>query len=253
MRVILLILMLLCTLNADLSRSGNIVSDSTTNLQWQDDKVVGETYTTRTWTEAIDYCEALSLDTHDDWLLPSKDELLSIIIISDPQKHPAIDDSVFNNTVSAFYWSSTINVDDEERVWYVDFYDGNTDHFYGSNYFYVRCVRDGQFDILEIPSIPEFIMATDAIESTVDVKWSVVTDATYYNLYRSESSSDIGTIIDIAHTNSFIDTTVVTDTLYYYRIEACNDSGCSDFTTADSGYIGNPTTTITKVVVIPMS
>jgi len=41
-----------------------IVTDTTTGLQWQDD--ANASSLTKKWTEAIDYCEALTLGGHDD-------------------------------------------------------------------------------------------------------------------------------------------------------------------------------------------
>ena len=91
--------------------------------------------------------------------------------------------------------------------------------------------------VVEIPSIPTNLTATDGTHATVNTTWSAVIGATYYEVYRSEVSNTMGSMVDSADTNSFIDATVTTDTLYYYRVKACN-VGCSDYSTYNSGYIG---------------
>ena len=76
------------------------------------------------------------------------------------------------------------------------------------------------------------------IGSTVNITWTTAIGATYYELYRSEASGSNGSIIDVLQTNSFIDNTVIKDTLYYYRVKSCNEIGCSNYSKADRGYIG---------------
>src|SRR5574340_194388 len=77
------------------------VTDNNTFLIWQqnDDNQI------RTWDAANAYCQGLELAGHNDWHLPSKDELASII---DYGRHsPAIDSTAFSNTEASPYWSST--------------------------------------------------------------------------------------------------------------------------------------------------
>ncbi len=122
---------------ADFSRSGDVVTDSLTSLQWQDDAVSDAVE----WQEAIDYCELLSLGGYDDWRLPNKKELLSIV---DYSKYSPSIDSQFQNTTSSYYWSSTTYVYYTYRAWYVSFRNGYTDYYNKGNHRYVRCVRAGQ-------------------------------------------------------------------------------------------------------------
>lgn len=44
----------------NLSKSGDIVSDNDTGLQWQDDVAAKTTYLS--WQDAIDYCEDMSIN-----------------------------------------------------------------------------------------------------------------------------------------------------------------------------------------------
>ncbi|CAA6826458.1 MAG: Unknown protein [uncultured Sulfurovum sp.] len=125
-------------LYADFSKSGNIVADSSTGLQWQDDAIGSS----MTWTSAIMHCENLSLDGHNDWRLPNLNELTSLV--NDGRINPSIDTTVFENTASSFYWSSTTYVGYTSSAWRVNFYSGNQGYDSKTNSSYVRCVRAGQ-------------------------------------------------------------------------------------------------------------
>jgi EAL domain-containing protein (putative c-di-GMP-specific phosphodiesterase class I) len=94
------------------------------------------------WTDAIDYCEALSLGGHDDWRLPNFNELYSIADRS--KRNPAIDTTVFENVVSDYYWSSSTVVGSENAAWSVHFDAGDDRLSDKSIRYYVRCVRAGQ-------------------------------------------------------------------------------------------------------------
>jgi len=109
------------------------------DLVWQDNSDAKTTQ--RTWQEAIDYCEALSLDGHDDWRLSNINELKSIV--DQTKMNPAIVDG-FVNTVSSFYWSSTTVLGNEYFVWGVGFFSGDGSWDAKSNSNYVRCVRAGE-------------------------------------------------------------------------------------------------------------
>ena len=124
---------------ADFTKSGDIVTENQTGLQWQDNADVSNV--TKDWVGAINYCENLTLDGYSDWRLPNINELKSIVDRS--ISNPAIVDG-FANFSSNGYWSSTTNVDYENIAWYVYFGSGYV--FYNSEDVnnYVRCVRAGQ-------------------------------------------------------------------------------------------------------------
>ena len=127
----------LSLLKAEFLKSGDIVKDSISKLEWQDDAVGS----TMAWEDAITYCEDLSLGGYSDWRLPNVNELKSIV--DRVKVYPAIKDG-FENVSSNYYWSSTTHDFYKDYAWIVDFDYG----FVGSDYkvdsYYVRCVRDGQ-------------------------------------------------------------------------------------------------------------
>ncbi|MBN2782884.1 MAG: DUF1566 domain-containing protein [Campylobacterales bacterium] len=141
MKLILFLLIGINLLFADFSKSGDIVTDNTTGLFWQDNSDAKEL--TKTWQEAIDYCEALKLGGYSDWRLPNKNELLSIVDYS--LYIPSIN-STFENITSGYYWSSTTNADSTSYAWDVDFGYGGAGNYGKTGSTYVRCVRGGQFE-----------------------------------------------------------------------------------------------------------
>ncbi len=133
----LLIILCLSTLIwAEFTKDGDIITDSKTTLQWQDDT----TDTTMTWIAAIEYCENLSLGGNIDWRLPSLNELTSLV--DDSRYNPSIS-AVFQNTVSDYYWSSTTLSRKSSQAWNVEFQDGYQYFYAKEDSSFVRCVRAG--------------------------------------------------------------------------------------------------------------
>jgi hypothetical protein len=77
------------------------VTDKNTGLMWQRE----DDGTTRTWTDAGNYCENLPLDGYTDWRLPTYFELLTIVDYG--RSNPTIDPLAFPDTNLSSYWSST--------------------------------------------------------------------------------------------------------------------------------------------------
>ena len=113
-----------------------VVKDSTTGLMWQ------KTYpssTTYTWQNALKYCESLVYAGYDDWRLPNKNELASLLNY-DKSAAPYSDFPDMPSTDN-YFWSSSTVVYGTYYAWLVDFdygrvsSDGKT---YSNG---VRCVR----------------------------------------------------------------------------------------------------------------
>jgi hypothetical protein len=119
-----------------------VVVDRVTGLMWQRN-LSGKFFT---FQGAEQQCEGLVLAGHDDWRLPSRIELVSLIDTTRIQ--PSIDMAAFPNTPIDWFWTSSRAADEPSAAWYVYFYFGypKTDDM--TNSFSVRCVRSPQ------PSVP---------------------------------------------------------------------------------------------------
>jgi hypothetical protein len=120
------------------------VTDAVTDLMWQRQVPAGPG---SAWTDASQVCERLVLAGHDDWRLPSRIELVSLIDGS--RTDPAIPLDAFpfvpgSRPLSDWYWTSTPSAASPNKAWYVYFYFGYPDLDDRSSDFPVRCVRGGR-------------------------------------------------------------------------------------------------------------
>lgn len=136
---------------SNFSRSGDIVTDSVTGLQWQDDSIGS----TMPWLDAIDHCEELTLGGHDDWRLPNINELTSIVDYT--SFRPSIDTSVFENTaVTPSYFTST-QYNTTGDAFSISFDQGRHSHNGRKQSLFVRCVRNIPYGV--VPDVnPSLIM-----------------------------------------------------------------------------------------------
>lgn len=121
------------------SNNGNgTVNDLNTGLTWQQGDDQNSTY--YTWQKAADYCTALALGGYDDWRLPFRGELLSIVNYG--RTAPAIDKSIFPSCRSRQYWTATTQAFSHgPGAWFVNFYDGSISTESKDLRYRVRCVR----------------------------------------------------------------------------------------------------------------
>ncbi len=134
--------------NPRFTDNGNeTVTDNLTGLMWSKNaspEAGGTGVKTASWTEALTYCNTLMLGTYNDWRLPNRFELESLLDMSQfnpalPSNHP------FTDVNSGFYWSSTSNAEQTTSAWNVDLYNGSVNNYNDKFYsHYVWPVRTGQ-------------------------------------------------------------------------------------------------------------
>lgn len=137
-RGVLIVFLLLVGVNQGLASNytdnGNdTVTDQKTGLVWQ----LSELNVTRTWQEALVYCNELSL-AGGGWRLPNIKELSSIV---DDTRTDLLIDPVFIGTYASGYWSSTTEASYPSYAWFVGFDTGVVVSNDKSASYYVRCVR----------------------------------------------------------------------------------------------------------------
>ena len=137
MKVILLIMIGLSILNAEFIKNGDIVLDTTTNLEWQDNNISSDSYTD--WADANKRCEDLSLGTYDDWRLPNINELASIVERESDNSTFYYKEAILKHNDKSF-WSSTSGLIAPDEAWYVnkDITDKRSKYIRNN----ARCVRD---------------------------------------------------------------------------------------------------------------
>ena len=113
-----------------------IVRDNATGLEWQ----AVPFPESMTWAEAEKACAALRLGEHDDWRLPTRAELLTLV--DDTRNSPAIDVEAFPGTPSAWFWTATpYAYDPKNYAWFVHFFNGNSCSGLRNYTYRVRAVR----------------------------------------------------------------------------------------------------------------
>jgi len=121
--------------------SDGTVTDNVTGLIWQ--KIDGSSMS---WEDAIAYADLLSLGGHQDWRLPTSDELFEIL--DHGQHNPALNTTCFPANDAQYWWTCETRADDPGRVWVVNEGGGIGAHRIsesaqagGDKRIHVRCVR----------------------------------------------------------------------------------------------------------------
>ncbi len=112
------------------------VTDLNSGLTW----MKSDDGAPRAWQDAVAYCDGLVFAGQDDWRLPARFELDSIVDYG--RSFPAID-PVFACQAS-FYWSAAPYAGDPMYAWGIYGNDGGDHWLDKGNKYYVRCVRGGQ-------------------------------------------------------------------------------------------------------------
>lgn len=101
-----------------------------------------------TWQHALDYIKKLNTENylgHNDWRMPNRTELMSLINISQPTPSTWLNTQMFINVQLDSYWSSSPYADHRNWIaaWYVDMNNGHSYFDIVSKNNYVWPVREG--------------------------------------------------------------------------------------------------------------
>jgi hypothetical protein len=93
------------------------VLDKETGLTWARNANLDGT---KSWQDAINYCANLTISDRKGWRLPTREELASLLDISQTIPALPIGYDIFSNVQSNYYyWSSTEYEGDSSKAWYV--------------------------------------------------------------------------------------------------------------------------------------
>jgi hypothetical protein len=122
----------------------NAVLDRETGLVWEKSPNI----IPKTWLEAQNHCNTLSLGNRKGWRLPTLQELASLIDPSVPSPGPTLPAGhPYTNVQSSIfgYWSATTDVTFSGFAWVVSFRNSDVAHNTKSSLnSFVWCVRGGQ-------------------------------------------------------------------------------------------------------------
>jgi len=127
-----------------IQHTNGTVTDSQTDLMWYVCSTECPPPTTYTWEEALGYVEQfntqITFANYTDWRLPNIRELATLAELQ--CFRPAINVSVFPDTLPLHYWSSSPYKFYPHYSWYMNFEDGVYTYGDRTDKKYIRLVRD---------------------------------------------------------------------------------------------------------------
>jgi hypothetical protein len=111
-----------------------VVVDAATGLMWQDNQV-----NSSPWEASTEYCNDLYWAGFDDWRLPDRNELVSMV---DYTVHSPALDPAFANITGSNFWSSTSTAETPANAWKTSLTSGDSTQNF-KDYNAVLCVRLG--------------------------------------------------------------------------------------------------------------
>ncbi len=134
--------------NVEIISGDNVVTDMKTGLIWKQcsEGLSGSgcsngSVTTHTWKQALDLASGTDFAGYTDWRLANIEELRSISAIN--CFNPSINETVFPNTPSDLFWSSSPHASVDFDAWILIFDNGLDFSFDRVNPYHVRLVRSG--------------------------------------------------------------------------------------------------------------
>ena len=105
--------------------------------------------------------------------------------------------------------------------------------------------------ISNLPATPTGVVASDGSYSDrILVTWNSSSGALGYDLWRTYGTNDAVQICTNLSSATYTDYDVTTNIIYYYKVNARNDYGTSDFSESDSGYCGTLVTQVQRLALL---
>jgi hypothetical protein len=154
-----------------------IVTDDNTGLQWQ--RTLSAS--TFTWENAIVHCENLTYGGYNDWRLPSRKELDTLVDYG--RFEPAINKAYFSDTQNGYYWTNTTYIGNTDRALIVDFELGFSQSRFKTESRRAKCVRGTGWNPVSIFEESEIEGKTIVTDLTTGLVWTkdYVTNFTWQN------------------------------------------------------------------------
>ncbi len=94
---------------------------------------------------------------------------------------------------------------------------------------------------------PAIRASVDAASGKPKLTWKAVDDANSYWIYRSSTQGGTYSVLDFTYSTSYIDSEAIAGSKYYYKVDATNSSGVSDYSNIVSYTCDLPRPTGVKV------
>ncbi len=121
------------------TKDNDIITDKITGIKWQDSPI---SKIANTLEGAIKRCKILRLGGFDDWRLPKKEEILSIVNYSN-KNNPEVEIQLEKEESNNYDWTIEERSYMTHYAWFVYFKYGYSDYFYKYYSNFIRCVRGG--------------------------------------------------------------------------------------------------------------
>lgn len=164
-------------------RDDGTVLDRKSGLLWQqgeNPRVV--------WADAVERCTSLALGGEQNWRLPTREEMLTLIDRN--RRDPAIDTAFFPKTRTTAYWTASR---DQDRIWGIGFSDGEEYLFGGTEMtLYARCVSNspGTATATQSPSPPPAVGGEPATPEAALQQWAAAWSSQQLDGYLTSYSQD---------------------------------------------------------------
>jgi len=158
------------------------VTDNVTGLMWQQ---TVSTSTFYTLAQATALCSGLTLGGHNDWRIPTRIELMSLVDAQQPPSSPlasaSIDATTFAGNLPFSFWTLSVTITPPTRSMVLDFSDGYIDFVSTDSIISVRCVRGGSAVVPAGPAPPgryTYPATGTVYDTATGLTWQQTLDAT---------------------------------------------------------------------------
>ena len=90
----------------------------------------------------------------------------------------------------------------------------------------------------EMATVTNVAASDGTYTDKVQVSWSSVSDASYYEVYRALSQGGAKSLLGNPTASPYNDSGAAENIVYHYWVVACNANGCSGYSSDNTGYLG---------------